>query len=209
MDLAKKLLGAALALVGAAVLVVGVWFAAHLGGSGTATFELGRSNSPVVLGPTVLNRLDEPTTVRVVPASGSTVWVGVGAPSDVAALVGTTPRTRVTGVVVRDWALVARSEGSGSPVTPSAAEIWRQEHRASGPTVVDLDQASAPETVVVSGDGGSVDRIEVSWTHRAWFVESLVVAVVGFLVLVAGLAVLVVRLRPDRPADATPEEVTA
>ena len=214
MDLAKKLLGALLAVVGAALLVIGLWFAVHLGGSGTATFELRPSAAPVVLEPSVLNRLDEPTTVTVTPASGQQVWVGVGAPSDVTALVGRTPAQHVTSVVIRDWALVSHTTGTGSPVTPSSAEMWQETHTGTSPVTVTLDQANAPQAVVVSADTGSVQRIEVSWSHRTWFVQAVVVAVVGLLVLLAGLATALSglrrRRRPAEPAaDATTEQEAA
>ncbi len=207
MNLAQKLVGAVLALLGIVLLVPGAWFAGHLGGSGTATFTLHPVRGTVVLAPSVLNRLDEPTVVLVVPRAGQHVWAGVGAPSDVTALVGTTPVTDVTGVVVRDWALVGHSRGSGSAVDPSRAEIWRETHDDTTPVTVELDQASAPETVVVTG---AVDRIEVSWSHRAWFVEALVVAVLGLLLVLGGLAVAFLLPRRRRqPAPEAPVEVSA
>lgn len=210
MDLAKKLLGGVVAVAGAALLVLGLWFGVHLGGSGTATFDLAPSALPVVVEPSVLNRLDQPTTVRVVPASGQRVWVAVGAPSDVRALLGTSRAEHVTSVKVRIWALVAHLRGTGGAVDPTTAQIWRERHTDTSPVTLTLGQDAAPQTVVVAGRPGSVQRIEVSWTHGAWFAEAVIVALIGLLVLAVGLATVFLHRRPDQaPVESEPTpEVT-
>lgn len=204
MTLAQKLLGAVLAVVGAALLVVGLWFAGHLGGSGTATFDARPATTPVVIEPSVLNRLDEATTVTVVPTAGRSVWLGVGAPSDVRSVIGTTRADHVTSVVVRDWSLVHHVRGTGAAADPASAEIWRERHTGSTPVTATLEQSSAPQTVVVTG---GVERVELSWSHGAWFAEAVVVAVLGLLLLAAGAVLVVLGFR-RRQAEPSPDEET-
>lgn len=203
MELAKKLLGLVLVIVGLALAVVGIWFTGHLGTSGTATFTATPSGpGPALLDPSLLNRVAVPMTVTVVPAKGDTVWLGIGAPSDVAAAVGATPATRYTSVVVRDWALVSHRAGTGTPAAIRGSEIWRSQRSSTTPITVTVDQRTAPETYAVAGGTAPAQRIEVTFQRTTWFVQAVVVAVVGLMITAAGAATALARRR-------NPEEVQA
>ena len=73
--LAKRVVGALLALLGLVLTVIGLWYAVHLGGSGTATFSSPASGTtPVLVPQTVLNRVDGAVTRHGHPPQG---WHGL------------------------------------------------------------------------------------------------------------------------------------
>ena len=200
----KRLVGALLALAGLALTVVGVWFATQLGSSGTAEFVLRPTTAdPVVIPPQVLNRVDADVVVTATPASGN-VWMALANPSDATAVLGDSRRTEVTGVAVRDWLLTTRASGSGAPSDGlGIADLWRQQDEEKGSVTLTVEQDEAPETLVVAGEGGPLRSLTFSVTDKAWFVESVVAALVGLFVLVVG--VLLVWPRRHHPAPATPD----
>ena len=84
-----RVVGALLALVGLVLTVVGVWFAAQLGTSGTAEFTVRPGTAdPVLIGPDVLNRVDADVVVTATPSDGASVWMALANPSDATAVVG-------------------------------------------------------------------------------------------------------------------------
>lgn len=199
MAIAKKLLSLALAIIGLALLVVGLWFAAHLGSGGKATFRLTPSGTnPLVIEPSLTNRLDQPLTITVRAAAGDSVWTGVGAPSDVEAAIGTTPATRLTQVAVRHWTIVSRSAGTGQPATVKDAEIWRTTSTTPGQVSITVDQRTAPETIVVAGESSALRSVTVTWQHRTWFFQALVVALFGLLLASASTGALFASLKKSR-----------
>lgn len=207
--LARTALLAALTAAGLVLLVLGTWFTLHLGVSGTASFRTTAHDGVVVLQPSVLNRVDGPVTVAARGDHDQPLFLGVATPADADAIVGGVPRTTVTGVRVRDWSLRSSEAGSGSspagssPAQASAgiastdrastdiasADIWRAVGRGSGTVRLTVSQTTAPESVVVTAQDGGAARLSsltVTMHRPAWFVESLVVAVVGLLALLAG-----------------------
>ena len=109
----KRVVGALLALVGLALTVVGVWFAAQLGTSGTAEFTVRPDTAdPVLIGPDVLNRVDQDVVVTATPGDGDSVWMALANPSDATAVVGGSEHVAVTGVSVRGWSLLTQPPGA-------------------------------------------------------------------------------------------------
>ncbi|WP_157577470.1 MULTISPECIES: hypothetical protein [Phycicoccus] len=198
-----RVAGALAALVGLALTATGVWFAAALGGSGTAEFTAKPApGAPVVITPDVLNRVDADVRVSATPSRGASLWMARANPSDASAVIGEGRHVEVTGVSVRDWALLTAARGSGEPATPGAADLWRQQDDADGPVALTVEQADAPESVVIAADGGSVEQVTLTVVDKRWFVESVVAALVGLFLLAAGVVALWPR-RP-RPAPAAP-----
>ena len=110
----KRVVGALLALVGLALTVVGIWFAAQLGTSGTAEFVVHPATAdPVVVGPDVLNRVDADVVVTATPTAGGSMWMALANPSDADAVVGDSKHLAVTGVTVSDWSLDTTTTGNG------------------------------------------------------------------------------------------------
>ncbi len=204
-----RVAGALLALAGLALTVVGVWFATHLGGSGTAEFTTRpAAGQPVVIPPDVLNRVDADVVVTATPASGGSIWMALANPSDARAVLGTAKRVEVTGVSVRDWALETTSRGTGAAPTLGTADLWRQQDDAEGPVTLTVEQADAPETLVVAADGADISSLTLRVVDKTWFVESVVAALVGLFLLVAGVVVLWPR-RGHHPAAPTTDDAGA
>jgi hypothetical protein len=158
----------------------------------------------VVLEPTVLNRVNQPTTVTATAAPGTRLWMGVASPSDARAIVGAAERTEVTGAHVRTWTLQTSHEGAGPAPDLATADIWRRSQTADGTVRLHVDQADAPESVVVAAvDGTPVDvhGVTVTVQKRTWFFQSLLTALVGLLATIAG-AVGLWQTRPRKPAGA-------
>jgi hypothetical protein len=208
--LVSRVLGAVLALLGLALTVVGVWFATQLGGAGTATFTATPTGSgPVVLGPDVLNRVDADVVVSATSSGGGRTWMALANPSDAAAVLGDSARTEATGVSVRDWRLLTAQRGSGAPAPLSEAELWRNEDDAEGRVSMTVQQADAPETVVVTADSGTLEQVTVTVSDKTWFVEAVVAALVGVFLVVVGLVLLWPRRRRPVVPPPTPEPTTS
>jgi hypothetical protein len=187
--LAKRVLMAALTVIGLVLLVVGLWFTVHLGTSGSATFHTDPGRGVVVLEPSVLNRVNQPTTVNAVSGKDTKLWMGLASPSDVHAIVGAAERTEVTGARLRSWSLETSHEGAGPAPDLAAADIWHGTRTGTGSAHLGVDQADAPEAIVIAAaDGSPVDlnSLTVTVQRRTWFFQSVLTAFVGLLAAIAG-----------------------
>lgn len=204
-----RVTGAVLALLGLVAVVLGGWFLAALGASGTATFTAEPGERVVVLDQHVLNRVDEP--VEITATSDGAVWAGLARPSDVETLLGDAPRTEVTGVGVRDWALTTTTIGDGDPVALGTVDIWRAATTDDDESTTTIDQERAPETLVLTAArGAEIGQVELSVTDDRWSTTAITVLVGGAVALLVGLALLVRTgllgaARRRRPRHATPE----
>lgn len=208
---AKRVLSAALTVIGLALVVVGAWFTLNLGSSGSATFRTTPADGAVVVvEPSVLNRVDASATVTAVAAPGTTIWMGRTTPSDAEAVVGGADRTAVTAAHVRDWSLVGSRSGAGPAPALAAADVWRQTATGDGRVRLRVEQSGAPESVVVAApDGSPVDLTSLTVTveRRTWFFQALLVTLVGLLAAVTGAAALW-HARPRGQRDPDPDAPT-
>lgn len=189
--LAKRVVGALLALLGLVVTVIGLWYAVHLGGSGTATFSSPASGTtPVLVPSTVLNRVDGAVTVTATPRSGGTVWLAATTPSDADAVLGATAHTRVTGVDTRPWELLTEAKGTGAAPALSGTDVWRNTETGTGAVSMTVEQADAPEAVIAQATQGQIATVELTWERKSWFVQSVIAALVGLFLLLSGLGLL-------------------
>ena len=217
----KRVLGVLLALLGLVLSAVGLWFATQLGSSGTAEFVVHPATAdPVLIGPDMLNRVDADVVVTATPTSGGSVWMALANPSDATAVVGGSQHVAVTGASVTDWTLLTKTTGSGAAPDFAAADLWRQQDDAKGPVTLTVKQAGAPETLVVTAQGGQLDTVTLAVTNKSWFVEAVVAALIGLFLIVAGVVLLTSRTRrhpgpvavppvpvaPDAPAGPTDPE---
>jgi hypothetical protein len=197
---ALRAVGAVLAAVGLLFGVVAATYAARVGG-GTATFRLASPQGAVVVGPSVLARVDAPVTVTATAEKGS-AWVGVASPSDASALVADAARTRLTGVDVPGWRAESTDEGSGPAVAPEVlqrADVWRVEETGS-PTVSVTVRPDAPAgSVVAAAETGRLASVTVAWQHGRWAALAWGGVVTGLLLIAAGAVVLWRSRRPSRP----------
>ena len=133
----KRVVGVLLALVGLALTVVGVWFAAQLGTLGHRRVHRAPGHDrPVLVGPDVLNRVDADVVVTATPTDGGSVWMALANPSDADAVVGDSKHVAVTGVSVSDWTLLTTTTGTGTAPELGAADLWRQQDDAEGPVTL-------------------------------------------------------------------------
>lgn len=203
--LLQRVAGVVLALVGLVGLVVGGWFLANLGTSGTATFTADPGQRVVVLDPDVLNRVDHP--VEVTASGTGELWSGTARPSDAEAVLGDGLRAEVSGVEVAEWALTSTEVGSGDPVDPADLDVWQESGAGSGEISRTIEQSQAPQTLVVAAaDGAEIDTVTMTVEDGGWGTTALVVLVVGVVLLLAGLALLArggvvgaIRHRAARP----------
>jgi len=195
---AAKVVGVVLALLGLVLTGAGSWFAAHLGGTGTATFAAHPGSTAVlVVGPSVLDRVDGPVRVTATGTKGTAVWVGLAAPSDATAVLGSAERDTVVGVSIRDWRAVTHHSGSGAAQGLTTADVWRTEASGTGTATLTVRQADAPQTLVVAGSGGTLQTVTLSWVHKAWFVQAIVTVLVGLALLAGGALLLWPRADDD------------
>lgn len=207
--LAKRVVGGLLALVGLVLTAFGLWYALHLGGGGTATFSSTASGTnPVVVPQTVLNRVDGVVKVTATPRAGGTAWLAAATPSDAKAVLGKTAHTTVTGVSTRPWQLESETAGTGPAPALAATDVWRNTETGAGAVSMTIEQANAPETVIAQATKGQLERIDVTWERKSWFVQSVIAALVGLFLVLSGLSLLW-SSRPGRARSATPAETTA
>lgn len=198
---AKRAIAALLALLGLVLTAGGAWLAAQLGPQGTASFTAVPTGAGAVLvTPGVINRLDADFVITAVPAgSAGTVWMASGSPSDAEQILAESAVTRIVGMSVRDnWVLRQTSAGSGAAPALADADIWREVQSGAGPQTLTVTQANAPEAVVIRADGTTLKQLRITVERRAWFVQSLVLAVVGAAVLVGGVLLWRSRLGTGR-----------
>ena len=177
MALARRLAVAVAALLGLALAVFGAWFAFVLGPKGTAAFHA-TSNAPLVIGPSVLNRVNAPVTVSAHAASGP-VFLGAAVPQDVDELVGKSKHNFVASASFPARTLTIEQLGSGDLEDPSESHVWR----ATGEGSVTVTQDQAPQAVLLyPTKGGSFD-VDVVVARNTWFLQSLVALVVGLIVV--------------------------
>lgn len=203
---AKRALFAAVTVIGLVLLVVGAWFTVHLGSSGSAVLRsVPPKGAVVVIEPSVLNRVDRPVSITAVGPSGTQIWMGRTSPTDAKAIVGAADHTSVSGAHVRDWSLVQSRSGAGAAPQLDTADIWRQTATGEGRVRLTVDQAGAPESVVIAApDGKPVDlsSLTVTVERRTWFFQALLVTLVGLLAAAAGGAGLW-QNRPRRTQSPT------
>ncbi|MFN8097848.1 MAG: hypothetical protein U0Q21_06125 [Dermatophilaceae bacterium] len=203
MLLFRRLLGVLLLAAGLALLIVGGWFAAFLGSSGTARFAVeGVGATPVVIEPSVLNRTALPVRITVTPASGSTATLVVGTPSDSAAILGDAEVDVVTGVAVRHKTAPVARRGTTGELDVATVDVWRSRQSVTQATTVTIAQDTAPETVViVPARGGSLKSVTLSWSRSTWYHEALGLIAGGAALGGAGALLALRRGRPATDAS--------
>jgi hypothetical protein len=207
---AKRAVLVALTAVGLVLLVLGLWFTAHLGLSGTATFTTKpASGSIAVLEPSVLNRVDEPVTVTAKAGQGTQLWAGLASPSDAAAVVGDAAHTSVTSAHVNGWSLAGKRTGTGEAQAATDADIWHATRSGTGTVRVTVHQSGAPESLVIANADGTpaaLSSLTLTVQHSTWVFQSLLSALVGLLAVAAGVGGFwQLARRPTTGGGARPE----
>ena len=200
--IAKRVLGALLALVGLALTATGVWFVSHLGTTGTATFTTTvDQDGPVVLDPSVLNRVDVPVTLRASTESGNDVWMGMASPADASIALRGGTYTSVTGVEIPDWALSTERHDGEIPPDVTSLDVWGDMATGESRTSLVVEQDGTPATVVVAAPDTDRVTVEASWPKKTWFYQALVLVVAGGLLTLVGIVTAWQRAPKPQPTD--------
>lgn len=187
---------ALVALLGLVLAGVGVWLAALVGPSGTIVFR-GTSGQPLLLTPDILNRADVPVTVQASSASGGPVWLGLSSPEDAAAAVGAGRHERVVLAAFPSRRLATTTEGDVALADPRPLQVWVRTASGSASAMIELDQAAAPQSVLVVPDQPGPVEVTVTWVQKRWFVEAAMVVVAGLGIAGFGGGWLYQQLRRD------------
>lgn len=198
----RRLLGVVLVLAGLAALVFGGWFARALGSDGVATFTATpAAGLPVIVDAQTNARTDIPLLITARAADDVPITVSIATPADADALLADSRHVRVSGIEVREWALTTQTTGTGEPVRPATADLWRSQSTTNGQAEVEADLESAPETMIfTTPEGESIETLTMTWTNPAWFFQALSLVFAGLLTALVGLA-LVLRRAPSSTAD--------
>ena len=207
----KRVVGALLALAGLALTVVGVWFATQLGTSGTAEFTVRPATTDPVRRPARRAQPGRRGRRRHGDPGRRRRRCGWRWPTP-----PTRPRcsvsarhVEVTGVSVRDWALLTRTTrhrcGARArrrrPVAPAG-----RRRRARSPSR--CSRTRRPRRSSSRPRVAPLESLTLTVTDKTWFVEAVVAALVGLFLLVVGVVLLVAPSppppRPTSPAGPTP-----
>lgn|GEM_PF-833078 len=202
----RRLLGVVLVLTGLAGLVVGAWFARALGTDGAATFTARPpAGVPVVVDAQTNARTDIPLLITAGADEDVPVTVSIASPTDAKAFLADSEYARVTGIDVRDWALTTERLGTGDPIAPAAADLWRSQVTTNGTAEIPGDLEAAPETMIITvPEDAELSELTMTWTNPAWFYQALALAFAGLLVALVGLAVtLKPAVAPERGSRGT------
>lgn len=209
--LAKRVVGGLLALIGLVLTIVGLWYTFHLGGSGTATFSTQASGTnPVLVPQTVLNRVDGKVKVTATPRDGGAVWLAAAAPSDAKAVLDKTAHTAVVGVSTRPWQLETTDSGTGATPALASSDVWRNTVNGKDGAAVSMTigQSDDPETVIAQSTKGQIERVDLTWERKSWFVQSVIAALVGLFLRLSGLSLLWSSCRATDNDSASSDEPT-
>jgi hypothetical protein len=111
----------------------------------------------------------------------------VGASADARAILTTSAASTVTEVHYPAGSLGLHASGAGALGDVSGADVWRLAAAGAGSATLVVDQARAPETMVVtSGDSSALRDVTVTltWANQAWFFEALALATLGAVLAV-------------------------
>lgn len=227
----RKLLGTVLIVLGLLAVGLGVASATVWRQSDTvvATATPQGDGALVVTDPGVLELVDDSVTVRATVPDGGTVTLAVGRDVDVAGWVGDEPYTRVTGLSDWDALAVAAGEPTASPspaaegeeaepAAPSGADpanndMWVAQASGEGSATLRWSDQPGRWSLLAAGvgEGAQAPTVELTWPRTVttpWLWPGVIA---GVVLVLAGLAVLLVRRRrrgakaaPGRTGEATP-----
>jgi hypothetical protein len=179
----RRSVGAVVAVMGIALLVVGAWMVFMLGPSGEAQFSAtAKAPGAIVIPPDVLNAVDVPVRVTATRKDGDAVFLAAAASTDARALLSSTAVSTVSGVHFPAGRLDLHASGAGALGDISTADVWRLTGNGAGSAALLVGQGKGPETVVVtSGDATALSdaTVTLTWDNRAWFFEALAMATIG------------------------------
>ncbi len=169
--------------MGIILVVFGAWVVVKLGPSGEAQFSAtSRAPGAVLVPPDVLNSLDVPVRVTATRRDGGLLRLVVAASTDARDILSTSAVSTVGAAHYPAGTLDLRRSGTGELADVSTSDVWRLAATGPGNASLLVDQARAPESLVVtSGDTTPLSDVTVTltWADRAWFLEALIATTLG------------------------------
>lgn len=176
----RRFLVALVAVLGLVLGGIGVWLAAMVGPSGTIVF-MGTSDRALLLTPDILNRVDVPVTVHAAASAGP-VWLGLATPQDVTAAIGAGRHHRVVEAAFPSRTLTTTTQGDVAMADPRPLQVWTQTASGTHSATVEVDQAAAPQSVLVVPDQSGPVEVTLTWANKRWFVEAAMVVAAGLAI---------------------------
>lgn len=209
--LVRRLLVAALAVLGLVLLLIGVGMRTVWLPDDQVSASADLSGAPVALtAPGVMELRPGPVTVRV--DGDGPVHVARMREQDATAWVGDAPHTTVTGLTDEQTLSTQQADGAAEVPDPEGSVMWLD--GASGRDAVELTWEDRPGRylLVVSGDGTTApERLTLTWDREVSTPLAVPLMVAGGLCLAAAvlLALLLLRLVRRRPARSDPVDAPA
>lgn len=203
----RRIVAGLVGLVGLVVLAVSVWLGALVGTDGRVVFTA-HADHTVVIGPDSLNRVNGPVTVTAASGSGP-VWLGAARPSDLTTALADGTYQQVSRLDFPSRDVDLDLVGNAALPDLTALDIWR----GSATSTLEITQDEAPEAVVVVPPAPGEVTVTLTYVSRAWFVEAIVFAIVGLIVIAFGAGWLYQLSAPPklsrRGHRASPAELAA
>lgn len=205
--LVRRVLVVALAVLGLALLLVGVGMRTVWLPDTQVTASADLSDAPVALtAPGVMEMRPGPVTVR---AEGEgTVHLARMREQDAIAWVGESPHLTVTGLDDEQTLATERTDGEAEVPDPTGSVMWLDGASGEGEAELTWEDRPGRYLLVVAADGTTApERLTLTWTREVstpWAVPLMVAG--GVLLLAAAALAVVLRLvgrrpRSDAPAD--------
>lgn len=195
--IAYVLVALGVVVIAAAIASATVWKSSD---SVVATLESGEV-ALVVTEPGVLDMVADEVTVTATAPEGSPVTLAIGRDTDVAGWVGDAAHVQVTGL--GSWASLSSEDVDGAAEAPSPAgsDMWVAEETGTGEVSLSWTQTDGRWSLLAATDGTApAPAITLTWpqdVRTPFLVPGLVL---GGILLVAGLAMIVLRTLEEREA---------
>lgn len=182
----RRALGALVAALGLALVLVGAWVVVLLGPSGEAQFSAtSKAPGAIVIPPEVLNAVDAPVRVTATRRDGGALVLVAASSGDARAILDRSAVSSVSAVHFPSGRLDLRASGAGTVRDVPTSDVWRLAAKGTGTVALVVDQVPGPETAVVtSGDAKALSDVTVTltWADRAWFFLALAVTTIGAVI---------------------------
>jgi hypothetical protein len=189
-----KLVAAAIALLGALLVLIGGLQATAFAQSSVSRATLVSPSQPVITTAVGVLGLDGPRVQVDVTDSGKrAVFVGIGRAADVDAYLAQVPRLQVIGHDAEGTLLTRRVGNQPSLPNPAGVDVWVVSVRGQGAANLAWPDAPGQWRLVVATDGTAraPDNVRLTWSGREVHSTAPALIAVGLVLAVGGLITLV------------------
>lgn len=195
--IAYVLVALGVVVIAAAIASATVWKSSD---SVAATLESG-DVALVVTAPGVLDMVADQVTVTATAPEGSPVTLAIGRDTDVAGWVGDAAHVQVTGL--GSWTSLSSEvvDGAAEAPSPAGSDMWVAEETGTGEVTLSWTQADGRWSLLAATDGTApAPTITLTWPQDVRTPFLVPGIVLGGILLVAGLAMIVLRTLEKREA---------